>query len=173
MREQEEFFLNAQDFGKKFTWGVSTAAFQIEGAYNADGKGPSIWDNFTTKPKAVLNGDNAKVSCDFYNKYKEDILLMKSMNIDNYRFSISWARILPNGIGSVNDPGVQFYNNVINFCLEQGITPWVTLYHWDLPQVLEDKGGWTNRNIIFKQREMKSGLPGYQLCIKQINQSMH
>lgn len=148
MREQEEFFLNAQDFGKKFTWGVSTAAFQIEGAYNADGKGPSIWDNFTTKPKAVLNGDNAKVSCDFYNKYKEDILLMKSMNIDNYRFSISWARILPNGIGSVNDPGVQFYNNVINFCLEQGITPWVTLYHWDLPQVLEDKGGWTNRNII-------------------------
>ena len=148
MREQEEFFLNAHEFGKNFTWGVSTAAYQIEGAYDTHGKGPSIWDTFTTKPNTVLNGDNANVSCDFYHKYKEDILLMKSMNIDNYRFSISWTRILPNGIGSVNEPGIQFYNNVIDFCLEQGITPWVTLYHWDLPQVLEDKGGWTNRNII-------------------------
>jgi len=140
--------LNASDFGENFVWGVSTAAYQIEGAYDSHGKGPSIWDTFTATPKMIHNEENANVSCDFYNKYKEDILLMKSMHIDNYRFSISWARILPEGIGTKNEAGIQFYNDVINFCLEQKITPWVTLYHWDLPQVLEEKGGWTNRNII-------------------------
>lgn len=140
--------MNASDFGENFVWGVSTAAYQIEGAYDSHGKGPSIWDTFTATPKMIHNEENANVSCDFYNKYKEDILLMKSMHIDNYRFSISWARILPEGIGTKNEAGIQFYNDVINFCLEQKITPWVTLYHWDLPQVLEEKGGWTNRNII-------------------------
>lgn len=148
MKEQKEPFLNASDFGKDFTWGVSTAAYQIEGGHDADGKGRSIWDEFTATPKMILNGDNANVSCDFYHRYKEDILLMKSMNIDNYRFSISWPRILPNGTESINEAGIQFYNDVINFCLEQNITPWVTLYHWDLPQILEEKGGWTNRDII-------------------------
>ncbi|TDS19088.1 beta-glucosidase [Maribacter caenipelagi] len=148
MKEQKEPFLNASDFGKDFTWGVSTAAYQIEGGHDADGKGRSIWDEFTATPKMILNGDNANVSCDFYHRYKEDILLMKSMNIDNYRFSISWPRILPNGTESINEAGIQFYNDVINFCLEQKITPWVTLYHWDLPQILEEKGGWTNRDII-------------------------
>ena len=148
MKKQEESFLNVSDFGKNFIWGISTAAFQIEGGYNADGKGESIWDNFSTIPNMIHKGENAQISCDFYIKYKEDILLMKSMNINNYRFSISWPRILPNGIGAANTAGLDFYNKVINFCLEQKITPWVTLYHWDLPQSLEVKGGWTNRSII-------------------------
>ena len=148
MKNQEEPFLNASDFGKDFTWGVSTAAYQIEGGHNSQGKGPSIWDNFTTKPKAIYNGDNGNITCDFFNKYKEDILLMKSMNIDNFRFSISWSRVLPNGVGAVNSKGLDFYNDVINFCLEQEITPWVTLYHWDLPQSLEERGGWTNRTVV-------------------------
>ncbi|WP_396632308.1 GH1 family beta-glucosidase [Maribacter sp. R86514] len=148
MKENKETILNASDFGEDFTWGVSTAAYQIEGAHNLHGKGPSIWDKFTATPKVILNGENANVSCDFYHKYKEDILLMKSMNIDNYRFSISWARVLPNGTGTINEAGIQFYNDVINFCLEQNITPWITLYHWDLPQTLEEKGGWTIRQIV-------------------------
>tara|TARA_R110000765_G_scaffold27026_7_gene66008 strand:+ start:3354 stop:4715 length:1362 start_codon:yes stop_codon:yes gene_type:complete len=148
LKKQKEFFLKASHFGENFTWGVSTAAYQIEGAHDSDGKGQSIWDKFTENPKKIHNGENANTTCDFYNKYKEDILLMKSMNINNYRFSISWARVLPNGIGTVNEKGLQFYNDVINFCLAQGITPWITLYHWDLPQALEEKGGWTNRTII-------------------------
>lgn len=148
MKKRKESFLNASDFGENFTWGVSTAAYQIEGGHDSKGKGPSIWDNFTANPKNIHNRDNARISCDFFNKYKEDILLMKSMNIDNFRFSISWPRVLPNGIGTVNNEGIDFYNDVINFCLEQNITPWVTIYHWDLPQVLEDEGGWTNRTII-------------------------
>lgn len=148
MKKQEESFLNASDFGKDFTWGVSTAAYQIEGGHNTHGKGESIWDRFRTKSNTILNGDKATISCDFFNKYKEDILLMKSMNINNFRFSISWPRILPNGIGEINNDGINFYNDVINFCLEQDITPWVTVYHWDLPQTLEDNGGWTNRSII-------------------------
>ncbi|MDF4201893.1 GH1 family beta-glucosidase [Maribacter sp. SA7] len=148
MKKQKELLFNASEFGENFAWGVSTAAYQIEGAFDSHGKGPSIWDTFTALPKAIRKRENAKVSCDFYHKYKEDILLMKSMNIDNYRFSISWARVLPNGTGTINEIGLQFYNDVINFCLAQEITPWVTLYHWDLPQSLEEKGGWTNRAII-------------------------
>lgn len=148
MKTYKEAILNASDFGEDFIWGVSTAAYQIEGAHDLHGKGPSIWDKFTATPKTILNGDNANVSCDFYHRYKEDILLMKSMNIDNYRFSISWPRVLPNGTGAINKAGIQFYNDVINFCLDQNITPWVTLYHWDLPQTLEEKGGWTNRDIL-------------------------
>ena len=148
MKKQKESFLHASDFGESFTWGVSTAAYQIEGGYDSHGKEPSIWDNFTAKKNTVHNGDNANVSCDFYNKYEEDILLMKSMNINNFRFSISWSRIIPLGIGEINQNGINFYNKVIDFSLEQGITPWVTLYHWDLPQALEEKGGWTNRAII-------------------------
>ena len=148
MKTREEPILNASDFGENFTWGVSTAAYQIEGGHDHHGKGPSIWDRFTAQKNTIFNGDHAQVSCDFYNRYKEDILLMKSMNIPNYRFSISWPRILPNGTGRVNPNGVQYYNSIINFCLECGITPWVTLYHWDLPHALEEKGGWTNRSII-------------------------
>lgn len=140
--------LNKALFGKDFKWGVSTAAFQIEGACDIDGKGISIWDAFTAKKGKVLNGHKADVACDFYNNYKADVDLIKKLNIPNFRFSISWARVLPNGTGEVNKAGINYYNRVIDYCISQGIEPWITIYHWDLPQVLEDKGGWTNRGIV-------------------------
>jgi beta-glucosidase len=140
--------LNKSLFGKDFKWGVSTAAFQIEGASDADGKGISIWDAFTAKKGKVRNGHKADIACDFYNNYETDIDLVKQLNIPNFRFSISWTRILPNGTGEVNKAGIDYYNRVIDYCIAQGIDPWVTVYHWDLPQVLEDKGGWTNRAVV-------------------------
>jgi len=137
-----------QDFGEDFVWGVSTAAFQIEGGHDADGKGASIWDVFTQKKGKIRQGHHARIACDFYHRYEADIQLMKDLHISNYRFSIAWARILPLGTGTINQAGIDFYNRVIDTCIKQGITPWVTLYHWDLPQALEEKGGWTNREII-------------------------
>lgn len=136
------------DFGENFNWGVSTAAYQVEGAYNIDGKGPSIWDHFTQKGKKILNGENGNTACDSYHRYAEDISLIYKLNISNYRFSVSWSRILPHGVGAVNHKGIDFYNRMINFCLELGIEPWITLYHWDLPLALQQKGGWTNREVI-------------------------
>ncbi|MGZ3946388.1 MAG: glycoside hydrolase family 1 protein, partial [Mucilaginibacter sp.] len=140
--------LNRSLFGDDFKWGVSTAAFQIEGAHDADGKGESIWDAFSAKKGKILGGHHAQTACDFYNNYPDDIALVKQLNIPNFRFSISWTRILPYGTGEVNIAGVDYYNRVIDHCLSQGIEPWVTIYHWDLPQALELKGGWTNRDII-------------------------
>lgn len=139
---------NKKLFGDDFIWGVSTAALQIEGACNTDGKGESIWDVFVGKKHNILDGDNHYTACDFYNRYQSDIDLVKKLNIPNFRFSISWSRILPNGAGEINQAGVNFYNRVIDYCLQQGIEPWITLYHWDLPQALEAKGGWVNREII-------------------------
>ena len=136
------------DFGEDFTWGVSTAAYQIEGAHDADGKGPSIWDTFSQKKKKIIDNHNGNVACNFYNNYAADIALMYKMNIANYRFSISWSRIMPNGTGAINHKGIDFYNRVIDFCLDLGITPWITLYHWDLPHALQQKGGWENRDVI-------------------------
>lgn len=131
-----------------FKWGVSTAAYQIEGGYNADGKGASVWDVFAnTKGKTFL-GQNGNVACDFYHRYAHDIALMSQLNIPNFRFSLAWSRIFPYGIGAANTKGIDFYNKVIDFCLDLGIDPWVTLYHWDLPYELEKKGGWTNRDIL-------------------------
>lgn len=138
----------ARDFGKDFKWGTATAAYQIEGAWNADGKGPSIWDTFTHAKGNIRNNENADVSCDFYNNYQADIDFVKQMNMDVFRFSIAWSRILPNGTGQVNQKGIDFYHKVIDTCIAKGIEPWITCYHWDLPQALEDKGGWTNRDII-------------------------
>jgi beta-glucosidase len=140
--------LDKKDFGNDFAWGVSTAALQIEGSCDADGKGASIWDTFSAKKGKILNGDKPNIACNFYENYKEDIDLVKQLNIPNFRFSISWPRILPKGEGEVNQAGIHHYNKVIDYCLEQGVEPWLTVYHWDLPQALEDKGGWTNRDII-------------------------
>ncbi|PIB28871.1 GH1 family beta-glucosidase [Maribacter sp. 4G9] len=140
--------IHSSGFGKDFIWGVSTAAFQIEGAHDKHGKGPSIWDIFSSKKGNIRGNETAKTSCDFYHRYKEDIDLMKSLNIPNFRFSISWSRILPTGTGKINPEGIAFYNRVIDYCLELGITPWATLYHWDLPHALELKGGWTNREVL-------------------------
>lgn len=140
--------INKHLFGKDFLWGVSTAAYQIEGAHDADGKGASIWDVFTSRKGKIRDGHHAKSACDFYNRYGDDLQLVKQLNIPNFRFSISWPRIMPSGTKSVNSKGIDFYNRVIDHCLDLGITPWLTLYHWDLPHALELKGGWTNRDIV-------------------------
>ena len=135
-------------FVEDFIWGVSTAAFQIEGACAIDGKGESIWDVFAGKKGKILNNESPAIACDFYHQYKKDIDLVKQLNIPNFRFSIAWTRILPDSTGEINQQGIDYYNRVIDYCIESGIEPWVTIYHWDLPNALEVKGGWTNRNII-------------------------
>lgn len=141
--------LKRSDFGKDFVWGTATAAYQIEGGWNEDGKGESIWDHFTHHHKAkIKTHENGDVACDFYHRYESDIELMKKMHIPASRFSIGWSRILPTGTGQVNEKGVDFYNRVIDKCLKEGIDPWVTCYHWDLPQTLQEKGGWVNRDVI-------------------------
>ena len=139
--------LKASDFGQ-FNWGLATAATQIEGGWNTDGRGPSIWDTFSQKHGNIKDGSTPSVSCNFYEKYKNDIELVKQLGFKSFRFSISWSRVLPLGIGQINQKGIDFYNHVIDTCIEKGLEPWVTLYHWDLPQALEDKGGWLNRDII-------------------------
>jgi len=144
----EDILLNKELFGDDFAWGVSTAAFQVEGACDLDGKGPSIWDVFVNRSGKIKSGHSAAVACDFYNRYKQDIDLVKQLNIPNFRFSLSWTRILPNGIGDINQAGIDYYNRVIDYCLQNGVEPWITLYHWDLPHELELKGGWTNRESV-------------------------
>lgn len=139
---------NAALFGKRFTWGTATAAYQIEGAYDADGKSPSIWDTFTNKPRRSERIGNANDAVDFYHRFNDDLEINRSLHFNAFRFSLSWSRILPGGIGEVNQKGLDFYHRVIDNCLSKGIEPWITIYHWDLPQILEDKGGWTNRDII-------------------------
>jgi len=140
--------LNKQLFGKDFIWGVSTAAVQIEGAHDADGKGESIWDVFTAQKGKILNSHHHRTATDFYNRYQDDIDLIKQLNIPNFRFSVAWSRILPDGTGNVNQAGVDYYNKVIDYCLAQGVEPWLTIYHWDLPYKLEQQGGWTNRAVV-------------------------
>jgi len=135
-------------FGPGFNWGVSAAAYQIEGAWDTDGKGKSIWDVFSNTKGKTFQGQNGNIACDYYHRWKQDINLMALMKIPNFRFSLSWSRIIPNGSGNVNPLGIEFYNRIIDYCLEMGIEPWITLYHWDLPYELEKKGGWTNRDII-------------------------
>ncbi|OXG01588.1 beta-glucosidase [Flavobacterium araucananum] len=148
MNKIENSFLNKNQFGEDFLWGVSTAAFQIEGAHDADGKGSSIWDVFTSQKGKIKNGHHAITACDFYNSYQTDIDLIRELNIPNFRFSISWPRIMPTGVHPVNQAGIEYYNKIIDSLLAAGIEPWVTLYHWDLPHALETKGGWTNRESV-------------------------
>jgi beta-glucosidase len=140
--------LKSLDFGENFAFGVSTSAYQAEGAHLAHGKGPSIWDDFTQKKGKIRLSQNANVACDFYHNYHQDLALMRAMNIRNFRFSMAWSRLFPNGTGTVNKAGVDFYKRVIDFCLELEIEPWITLYHWDLPLELQKKGGWANRLVI-------------------------
>jgi beta-glucosidase len=140
--------LKRQSFGSDFLFGTATAAAQIEGAWDTDGKSPSIWDTFSQKKGKIANGSTTEYACDFYHKYEEDINLMADLGFDVFRFSIAWTRILPYGTGHINQRGIDYYNSVIDKCLARGVQPWITLYHWDLPQILEDQGGWTNRAII-------------------------
>jgi beta-glucosidase len=136
----------AANFPDGFLWGVSTAAYQIEGAVREDGRGPSIWDTFSHHPGKILGGDNGDVACDHYHRWPEDVALMRELGIGAYRLSTAWSRILPEGRGRVNDKGLEFYDRLIDGILEAGIEPWICLYHWDLPQSLEDRGGWQNRD---------------------------
>jgi beta-glucosidase len=132
-------------FPSGFTWGTATAAAQIEGAAFADGKGASVWDTFSRQPGAVLNGDTLDVACDHYHRFDADFALMRRLGIRNYRMSIAWPRIVPDGDGAVNPRGLDFYSRLFDSLEQHGITPWVTMFHWDLPQALEDRGGWRVR----------------------------
>jgi beta-glucosidase len=140
--------ISKSDFGPGFKWGISSSAYQTEGAWDADGKGKSIWDVFSNTRGKIYRDHNGNMACDFYHLYLQDLELLNRLGIPNYRFSLSWSRILPSGIKPVNIAGIDFYNRVIDECLSLGIEPWITLYHWDLPYELEKKGGWTNRDII-------------------------
>jgi len=134
-------------FPDNFIWGTATASYQIEGAAHTDGRGPSIWDTFSHTPGKVLNGDTGDVACDHYNRLNEDLDLLKAI-VPNYRFSVSWSRVLPEGRGQINEKGIAFYDRLIDGLLARGIAPWTTMFHWDLPQALQDKGGFSNRDIL-------------------------
>jgi beta-glucosidase len=138
----------ASDFGPDFVWGVAASAAQTEGAIDVDGRSFSIWDHFAGKKGKIKGNHHPGNTCEFYHRYEQDVQLIQSLNIPNFRFSLSWSRILPEGTGRVNQKGMDFYKRLIDQLLLAGIEPWVTLYHWDLPQVLENRGGWTNRDML-------------------------
>lgn len=127
-----------------FVWGAATSAYQIEGAYDEDGKGRNAWDIYTHDPGHICGGHNGDIACDHYHRFREDVSLMKEIGLNAYRFSVSWARLLPEGTGKVNEAGVQFYSGLIDALLENGITPYITLHHWDMPYALCKRGGWMN-----------------------------
>lgn len=133
------------DFPPAFRWGISTSALQIEGATAEDGRRPSIWDTFAAKPGHIRNGDTPGVACDHYHHWSEDLDLAKALGVGAYRFSVAWPRVMPNGTGAVNEAGLAFYDRLVDGLMERGIEPWLTLFHWDLPQPLEDAGGWPRR----------------------------
>ena len=134
---------------KTFNWGVATSSYQIEGAHDTDGRGPSVWDVFSHTKGRVKNGDTGDIACDHYNKFSDDIILMRELGVDSYRFSVSWPRIFPIGTeDKINQSGMDFYDRLVDTLLENNITPFVTLNHWDIPQGLEDLGGWTNRDMV-------------------------
>jgi beta-glucosidase len=138
---------NNFSFPRDFLWGAATAAYQIEGAWNVDGRGESIWDRFSHTPGKVLGGDTGDVACDHYHRFAEDIEIMRRMNLRGYRFSVSWPRVMPTGSGPANWVGLDFYDRLVDSLLSAGIEPFLTLYHWDLPQALQEIGGWSNRDV--------------------------
>jgi beta-glucosidase len=133
-------------FPKGFVWGAAAASYQIEGAADIDGKGPSVWDMFCERPGAVFEGHTGKVACDHYHRYADDVALMKDLGLGAYRLSLSWPRILPEGTGRLNEKGLSFYDRLIDTLLEAGVAPWITLFHWDYPLALFHRGGWLNRD---------------------------
>ncbi|ETK34640.1 GH1 family beta-glucosidase [Microbispora sp. ATCC PTA-5024] len=137
-------------FPDGFVWGAATASYQIEGAARDDGRGPSVWDTFSRTPGAVAQGHTGDVACDHYHRYAEDVRLMSELGLAAYRFSVAWPRIRPDGSGPVNPRGMDFYDRLVDELAAAGITPYVTLYHWDLPQALEDRGGWTARDTAYR-----------------------
>lgn len=135
-------------FPKDFTWGVASSAYQIEGAHDLDGRGPSIWDAFSHQPGKVFDDHTGDAGCDHYHRYPEDVALMRDLGVQAYRFSLSWSRIMPEGTGQVNERGLAFYDRLVDSLLAAGVTPWVTLFHWDLPLALQHRGAWQNREIV-------------------------
>ncbi|MFM8367901.1 MAG: glycoside hydrolase family 1 protein, partial [Chloroflexota bacterium] len=133
-------------FPHNFLWGAASAAYQVEGAWNEDGKGESIWDRFSHTPGKINDGNTADIACDHYHRYEEDIALMREIGLKAYRFSTSWSRVLPTGRGRINPKGLDFYDRLVDRLCAANIEPLLTLYHWDLPQALQDEGGWDNRN---------------------------
>jgi beta-glucosidase len=142
-----------QDLPRDFAWGVATAAYQIEGAVAEDGRSPSIWDTFSRVPGAIDNGDTGDVACDHYHRWQEDVGLMRDLGVSAYRFSVAWPRVLPDGTGRVNPAGLAFYDRLVDELLDSGIRPFVTVYHWDLPQALQDRGGWPARDTAYALAE--------------------
>ncbi len=140
--------MNELRFPTNFVWGAATAAYQIEGGWNEDGKGESIWDRFSHTPGKIINADTADVACDHYHRYREDIALMRQLGLKAYRFSVSWPRVLPTGFGRVNPAGLDFYDRLVDALLAANIEPFITLHHWDYPQALQDRGGWSNRDNL-------------------------
>lgn len=138
--------MSSISFPKGFVWGTATSSYQIEGAAHEDGRSESIWDRFSKTPGKVEDGTNGDVACDHYHRYRDDIALMKSLGMQAYRFSVAWPRVVPTGRGAVNQRGIDFYSRLVDGLLEAGIEPYATLYHWDLPQVLQDEGGWARRS---------------------------
>ena len=136
-----------------FLWGAATSAYQIEGSVASDGRGDSIWDTFTHTPGKVLNGDTGDVAIDHYRRFAEDVAVMADLGLTAYRFSISWPRVQPDGKGPANQRGLDFYRRLTDCLIEAGITPFATLYHWDLPQALEDAGGWPSRDTALRFAE--------------------
>ena len=152
MRTDESRLATGGDllFPPGFVWGAATAAYQIEGAAAEDGRGPSIWDTFSRTPGKVLGGDTGDVACDHYHRYREDVAILAELGVGSYRFSLAWPRLQPSGRGALNPAGLDFYKRLTDELLARGITPWVTLYHWDLPQPLEDAGGWPVRDTALR-----------------------
>ncbi|MFB4282875.1 MULTISPECIES: GH1 family beta-glucosidase [unclassified Nonomuraea] len=158
MTTQEEQTRSGLRFPTGFAFGAATSAYQIEGAVAEDGRGTSIWDTFTKTPGRVLNGHHGDVAMDHYHRFKEDVAIMADLGLTAYRFSVSWPRIQPTGSGAVNQKGLDFYRRLTDELLRQGIDPWLTLYHWDLPQALEDQGGWPNRDTAYRFAEYASAV---------------
>src|SRR4051812_18848939 len=134
-------------FGADFQWGVATAAYQIEGAVTEGGRGSSVWDTFCAEPGRIKNGDTGVVACDHYHRYGEDVALMAELGVDSYRFSFAWPRIQPTGSGAPNGEGLDFYDRLLDTLLEADVSPCATLFHWDTPEALQDKGGWLERDM--------------------------
>jgi beta-glucosidase len=149
-RTAPRLVLPVADLPSSFKWGVATSSYQIEGATAEDGRTPSIWDTFCRVPGAVHEADNGDVACDHYHRMPQDVALIKSLGVDTYRFSVAWPRVQPHGRGPVNPAGLAFYDRLVDELLATGVDPWVTLYHWDLPQELEDAGGWPNRDTAYR-----------------------
>jgi beta-glucosidase len=137
--------MTKQHFPANFLWGAATSSYQIEGAWQEDGKGESIWDRFAHTPGKIIDGSHGDVACDHYHRWPDDVALMQGLGLHTYRFSIAWPRILPQGVGAINQKGIDFYSRLVDGLLAAGITPFATLYHWDLPQAIQDRGGWPHR----------------------------